>query len=233
MAARGLGNGLTPSDICWDAITGFCCGRRGYIWTDNQLSVSGVRPAPSNFAFVVVQLLSYSWLFVTSWTIAHQAPLSSIISCSLLKFVSIELLLLSNHLICLLALLLLPSIFLSLRQGLFQWVGSSYYVVKVLELSFSISPSNEYSGLISFRIDWVDLFAVQQILKSLLQHHNLKHQFLGAWPFIRSNSHIHPWLGKSIALTIWTFVSKVMSLFFNMLSRFVIAFLPRSHLAAP
>ena len=142
-------------------------------------SVSGMRPAPSNFAFVVVQSLSCSWLFVTSWTTAHQAPLSSTISWSLLKFVSIDLVLLSNHLILHLPFLLLPSIIPSLSQGLFQWVGSSHYVVKILEFSFSISPSNEYSWLISFRIDWFDLFAVQGTLKSLLQHHNSKASILG------------------------------------------------------
>ena len=92
--------------------------------------------------------------------------------------------------------------------------------------SFSISPSNEYSRLISFRIDWFDLLAVQGTLKSLLQHGNSKHQFLGTQPSLWSNSHIHT-TGKTIDLIIQTF-GKVMSLLFNMLSRFVIAFLLRS-----
>ena len=93
--------------------------------------------------------------------------------------------------------------------------------------SFSISPSNEYSRLISFRIDWFDLLAVQGTLKSLLQHDNSKHQFLGTQPSLWSNSHIHT-TGKTIDLIIQTFVGKVISLLFNMLSRFVIAFLLRS-----
>ena len=92
----------------------------------------------------------------------------------------------------------------------------------------AVSPSNDYSGLISFRIDWFDLLAVQGTLKSLLQHHSSKQQFFDARPSLWSNSHIqYMTTGKTIALTIWIFVGKVMSLLFNMLSRFVIAFLPR------
>ena len=100
---------------------------------------------------------------------------------------------------------------------------------KYCSFSFSISPSNEYSGLISFRIDWFGLLAVQGTLKSLLQNHSQKHQLFGAQPSLWSNSQ-HPYLttGKTIALIRQTFVSKVMSLLFNMLSRFVTAFLPRS-----
>ena len=94
--------------------------------------------------------------------------------------------------------------------------------------SFSISPSNEYSGLISFRIDWLDLLAVQGTLESLLQHHSSKDQFFSAQPLTVQLSHLYMTTGKSIVLTIWTFVGKVMSLLFNMLSRFVITFLPRS-----
>ena len=90
-------------------------------------------------------------------------------------------------------------------------------------LSFSISPSNEYSRLISFRIDWFDLLAVQGILKSLLQHHSSKAQ-----PSLWSNSHPYMTTGKTVALTVWTFVSKVASLLFKMLSKLIIAFLPRS-----
>ena len=96
-------------------------------------------------------------------------------------------------------------------------------------LSFSISPSNEYSGLISFRIDWLDLLAVQGILKSLLQHHSSKAFILLCSAFfIVQLSHPYMTAGKTIALTRWTFVGKIMSLFFNMLSRLVIAFLPKS-----
>ena len=103
-------------------------------------------------------------------------------------------------------------------------------VPKYWSFSFSISPSNEYSGLISFKIDWFDLLAVQGTLKSLLQHHNLKALVLWHSAFFMVQlSHPYMTTGKTIALTRWTFVSKVMSLFFNMLSRLVIAFLPRSN----
>ena len=97
---------------------------------------------------------------------------------------------------------------------------------KYWSFSFSISPFTEYSGLVSFRIDWFDLLAVQGTLKSLLQHHNSKASILQHLAFLRSNPHIT--IGKTIALTIWTFIGKVMSLLFNMLSRFAIAFLPRN-----
>ena len=100
---------------------------------------------------------------------------------------------------------------------------------KFWSFSFSISPSNENSRLISFRIDWFDFLAAQGILKSLLQHHNLKHPLFGAQPSSWSSSHSCTWLvNKNIALSIWTFVSEVMSLFLNTLSKFVIALLPRS-----
>ena len=98
-----------------------------------------------------------------------------------------------------------------------------------MSFSFSISPSNEYSGLISFRMDWLDLLAVQWNLKSLLQHHSSKASILWCSTlFIVQLSHPYMTTGKTIALTRWTFVGKVMSLLFKMLSRFVIAFLPRS-----
>ena len=122
-----------------------------------------------------------------------------------------------------------PALNPSQHQGLFQWVGSSHQVAKVVEFSLSISPSNEHPGLISFRMDWLDLLAVQGTLKSLLQHHSSKASILwySAFSMVQLS---HPYMttGKTIALTRWTFVDKVMSLFFNMLSRFVIAFLPRS-----
>ena len=121
----------------------------------------------------VVQLLICIQLFVTSWTAAHQASLSVTNSQSLLKLTPIELVMPSNHLILCRPLLLLPSIFLSIR------VFSNESVLhirwpKYWSFSFTISPSNEYSGLISFRIDWFDLLAVQVTLKILLQHHSLK-----------------------------------------------------------
>ena len=133
----------------------------------------------------------------------------------------------SNHLILCLPLLLSPSIFLSIR------VFSNESVLhirwpKYWSFSFSMSPSNEYSGLISFRMDWLDLLAVQGTLKSLLQHHNSKASILWHSAFsIVQLSHPYMTTGKTIALIRWTFVDKVMSLF-SMLSRLVITFLPRS-----
>ena len=122
--------------------------------------------------------------------------------------------------------LLLPSLFafnLSLHQGLFQWVVSLHQV------RFSISPSSEHSGLISFRIDWFDLPEVQGTLKSFLQHHSSNASIPQHSAFFRVQlSHAYMTIGKTIALTRWTFVGKGMALLFNMLSRFVIAFLPRS-----
>ena len=134
----------------------------------------------------------------------------------------------SNHLILCRPLLLLLSIFPSIRV----FSNESTLCIrwpKYWNFSFNISPSNEHPGLISFRMDWLDLLAVQETLKSLLQHHSSKASIL--WPsafFIVQLSHPYMTTGKTIALTGWTFVSKVMSLLFNMLSRLVIAFLPRS-----
>ena len=147
---------------------------------------------------------------------------------SLLKFMSIESVILFNHLILCRPLLLPPSIFPSIR------VISNESVLRIRwpkywSFSFSNSPSNEYLGLISFRIDWFDLLAVQGTLKSLLQHHSSKASILHCSAFfIVQLSHPYMTTGKTIALTRWTFVGKVMSLLFNMLSRFVITFLPRS-----
>ena len=122
-----------------------------------------------------------------------------------------------------------PAFNFSQHQSLFQWVSSSHQVAKVLVSSFSISPSNEYSGLISFRIDWFDLIAVQGILKSLLQLNNSKTSILQCSAFFKFQlSHLYITTGKTIALTIWIFFGKVISLLLNMLSRFAIAFLPRS-----
>ena len=115
------------------------------------------------------------------------------------------------------------------HQGLFHWVGSSHQVAKVLEFQFQHQSFNEYSGLILFRMDWVDLLAIQGTLKSLLQHHHSKASILPCSAFfIVQLSHPYMTTGKTIALTRWTFVGKVMSLLFNMLSRLAIAFLPRS-----
>ena len=158
---------------------------------------------------------------MTPWTAACQASLSIIISQSLLKFMSIELMMPPNHLVPFCPLLLLPSIFPSIR------VFSNESVLhirwpKYWSFSFSISPSHEYSGLISFRIDWIDLLAVQVTLKSLFQHHSLKVSVLWCSAFfIVQLSHSHMNTRKTIALTIQTFVGKVMSLLFNTLSLFL------------
>ena len=134
----------------------------------------------------------------------------------------------SNHLILCPPLPLLPSIFPSIRAFSNESVLCIRWP-KYWSFSFSISPSNEYSGLISFRMDWLDLLAVQGTLKSLLPHHSLTASILWCTVFFMVQlSHTYATTGKTIALTRWTSVSKVMSLLFNMLSRFLIAFLPRS-----
>ena len=141
---------------------------------------------------------------------------------------SIESVMPSNHLILCCPLLLLPSIFLSIKvfsnESALRIRGPKYW-----SFSFNISPSNDHSGLISYRMDWLDLLAVQGTLKSLLQHHSSKASIL--WHsafFILQLSHPSMTTGKTIALTRRTFVGKVMSLLLNMLSRLVITFLPRS-----
>ena len=147
-------------------------------------------------------------------------------SWSLLKLMSIELMMLSNHLIFCCPLLLPPSIFPSIR------VFSNESVLHIRwpkDWSFSISPSNEYSGLISFRMCWLNLLALQGTLKSLLQHHSSKASILWHSAFlIVQLSYPYMTTGKTIALTRWTFVGKVMSLLFNKLSRLVITFLSKS-----
>ena len=154
----------------------------------------------------------------------HRASLSNISRC-LLKFMSIELVILSNHLVLCCPLLFLPSVFPSIR--IFSDESALHIRwPKYWRFSFSMSPSNEYSGLISFRVDWFDLLAVQGTLKSLLQNHSLKASILQC--SMVQLSHPYMTTGKIIALTRWTFVGKMMSLLFGMLSRFVIAFLPRS-----
>ena len=169
--------------------------------------------------------LSHVWLSVTPWIAARQASLSITNSQSLLKLMSFKSVMPSNHLTLSCPLHLLPSIFPSIR------VFSNESVLHIRwpkKWSFSISPSNEYLGLISFRIDWFDLLAVQGPLKSLLQHHSSKASSLQCSAFFMVQlSHPYMTTGETTALTRWTFVGKVISLLFNMLSRFVIAFLPR------
>ena len=154
--------------------------------------------------------------------------MSFTISQSLLKLMSIESVMPSNHLILYHLLLLLPSIFPSITVFSSE---SALHIMwpKYWSFSFSISPSNEYSGLMSFRTDWFDLLAVQGTLKSLLQHCSSKVSILWCSAFFRVQLlHLCMTTGKTIALTIWTFVGKVMSLLFNTLSRFAMAFLTRN-----
>ena len=163
----------------------------------------------------------------TPWTAACQPSLSISNSLSLLKLMSVESVMPFNYLILCRPLLLPPSIFPSIR------VSSSESVLcitwpKYWSFNFSISPSNEYLVLISFRMNWLDLLEVQGTLKSLLQHHSSEASFLRCSAFfIVQLSYPYMATGKTIDLTRWTFVVKVMSLLFNMLSRLVITFLPR------
>ena len=177
---------------------------------------------------MVVQSLSHVQLFVVQWTTACHASLSITNSQNLLKLMSIELVMPSNYLILCCPLLFLPSIFPSIRVFSNE---SALYIrwTKYWSFSFNISPSNEHPGLISFRMDWLDLLAVQGTLKSLLQHHSSKASiFLCSAFFIVQLSQPYMTTGKTIALSRRTLVGKVTSLLFNMLSRLVITFLPRS-----
>ena len=178
--------------------------------------------------FSSVQSLSRVRLFVTLRTAAPQTSLSITNSQSLPKLMSIESVMPSNHLILCWPLLLPPSIFPRIKVFPNESVLHIRWP-KYWSFSFNISTSNEYSGLISFRMDWLDLLAVQGTLKSLLQHHSSKAPIL--WHsafFVVQLSHPYMTTGKTVALTRRTFVDKVMSLLFNMLSRLVIIFLPRS-----
>ena len=180
------------------------------------------------YQFSSVQSLSRVRLFATPWIAARQASLSITNSQSLLRLMPVELVIPSNHLILCRPLLLLPPIPLSIRvfsnESTLHMRWPKYW-----SFSFSISPSSEHPGLISFRMDWLDLLAAKGTLKSLLQHHSSKASILWCSAFfIVQLSNPHMTTGKTIALTRWTFVDKVVSLLFNMLSRLVIAFLPRS-----
>ena len=160
--------------------------------------------------------------------IAHQPSPFITNSLSLLKLVFFELVMSSNHYILCHPLLLLPSIFPSIRV-FFNELGLLIWWRKHWSFSFSTRPSNDYSGLISFTMDWFDLLAVQGKLKSLLQHDSSEASILQCSAFFKVQlSHLYMTIRKNRALTVCTFVGKVKSLLFNMLSRFVIAFLPRS-----
>ena len=165
---------------------------------------------------------------MTSWTAACQASLSITNSQSTPKPMSVESVMPSNHLILYCPFLLLPSLFPRIR------VSSNESALRIRwpkywSFSFSISPSNEHPGLISFRMDCLDLLAVQGTLKSLLQHHSSKASILQhSVFFLVQLSHPYMTTGKTMALARWPFVDKVMSLLFNMLSRLAKTFLPRS-----
>ena len=163
--------------------------------------------------FSSVWSLSHVQLFATPWVTAYQASLSMTNSCGLLKLMSIKVVMPSNHLMLCHPLLLQPSVFPSIRvfstESLLCIRWPKYW-----SFSFSLSPSNEYSGLISFRMDWLDLLAVQGTLKSLLQHHSSKISILWCSAFFMVQlSHPYMTTGKTITLTKWNFVGKVMSAF--------------------
>ena len=185
-------------------------------------------PRQLSVQFSSVQSLSRVWLFATPWTAARQASLSITNSRNLLRLMPIKSVMPSSHLILCRPLLLLPPIPPSIRvfsnESTLHMRWPKYW-----SFSFNISPSNEHPGLISFRMDWLDLLAVQGTLKSLLQHHSSKASVIQRAAFCTVQlSHPYMTTGKTIALTRQTFVSKVMSLLFNMLSSLVITFLPRS-----
>ena len=178
--------------------------------------------------FSSVQLLSHVQFFATPWIAACQASLPITNSRSSLKLMIIELVMPSRHLILCRPLLLLPPIPPSIRvfsnESTLHMRWPKYW-----SFSFSISPSSEHPGLISFRMDWLDLLVVQGTPKSFLQHHSSKASILQHSAFFTVQlSHPYMTTGKTIALTRWTFVGKIMSLLLNKLSRLVITFLPRS-----
>ena len=183
---------------------------------------------PLQYQFSSVQSLSRLWLFETPWIAVCQASLSITNSRSSLRLTSIESVMPSSHLILCRPLILLPPIPPSIRvfsnESTLSMKWPNYW-----SYSFSIIPSKEIPGLISFRMDWLDLLAVRGTLKSLLQHHSSKASILRRSAFFTVQlSHPYMTTGKPIALTRWTFVGKVMSLLLNMLSRLVITFLTRS-----
>ena len=217
-------------------------GRRAGVEEGQQRPVLSASKAPQHlsagdfayytnysvFLLAPVQSISCVWLFSTSWTPACQASLFITNSRNLPKPMSIELMMPSNNLILCRPLLLLPSIFPSIR------VFSNETALRIRwpkywRFSFNVSPSNEHPGLISFRMDWLELLVVQGTLKSLLQHHSSKASILQHSAFFTVQlSHPYMITGKTIALTRPTFVGRVMSLLFNMLSRLVITFVSRS-----
>ena len=204
--------------------------RKAFFWVKYYICflLGWVSVTWSYIHFSSVQTLSHVWLCATPWTRARQASLSITNSQSSPKLMSIDSVMPSNHFILCYPILLLPSIFPSIRVFSNE---SAFHIrwPKYWSFSFSISPSKEYPGLISFRMHCLDLFAVQGTLKSLLQHHSSKASILRHSAFFIVQ-HSHPYIttGKAVALTVQTFVDKVMSVLFNMMFRLVITFLPRS-----
>ena len=223
------GNSAHSSILAWRipwTVVSMGSQRVGHDWEPFTFCLE--KPQSRSDYQVQIQLLSPVSLFVTPWTAAHQANLSITNSWSLLKLMSVESVIPSNDLILCCPLLLPHSIFPSIRifsnESVLCIRWSEYW-----SFTFSISPSSEYSGLISLRTDWLDLLTVQGTLKSLLQHHCSKASILWLSAFFLVQlSHPHMTTGKTIALTRRTFVGKIMSLLFNMLSRLVTIFLPRS-----
>ena len=216
-------------------------GKKWYKWNCLRLHNKALDPtqhfdtificlfSPStSVQFSSVQSLSHVQLFATPWIAARQASLSINNSRSSLKFTYIKSVMPSSHLILCHPLFLLPLIPPSIRVFSNESTLCMRWP-KYWGFSFSIIPSKDHPGLISFRMDWLDLLAVQGTLKGLLQHHSSKASILRHSAFFTVQlSHPYMTTGKTIALTRWTFVGKVMSLLFNMLSRLVITFLPRS-----
>ena len=202
----------------------FECSLAGYLWL--RLSHKATQKTPCVCCCCCCSVAQSCLTLCGPWTAARQASLSFTVSWSLLKLMSIESVMPSNHLVFCHPLLLLPSVFPSIRV-IFNESASGGQSIGIS--ASASSPSNEYSGLIFFRMDWLYLLTVQGTRKSLLQHHSSKASVLCHSAFFMVQLW-HPYLttGKTIALTVWTFVSKVMSLLFNMLSQLVIAFLPRS-----
>ena len=214
----------------WTLQSSFILSLSSWVHVINQLTASSSLQSLSspNIQFSSVHSLSHVWLFVTPWIAACQTPLSITNSWSSCKLTSIESVMPSRHLILCCPLFLLPPIPPSVRvfsnESTLHMRWPKYW-----SFSFSISPSKEHPGLISFRMDWLDLLAVQGTLKSILQHHSSKASILQRSAFFTVQlSHPYMTTGKTIALTRQTFVGKVMSLLLNMLSRLVITFLPRS-----
>ena len=206
------------------SFVGFCCGccyLFDYWFRYWGILLHSAVPSQVNLTLkivVVVQSLSCVWLIGASWTVTHPSPMPSTISWSLITFMSIESVMLSSHLILCCPLFLLPSVLPRFRifsNELTLWIRWPKY----WSFSFSNSPADEYWGWVSFRIDWLDLLAVQGTLKSLFRHHCLKASIL--WHsvlFMVQLSHLYMTTGKTIALTIWAFVGKVMSLLLNTLA---------------